>query len=53
MSQRVELTTRDEIGELGSWFNKFVALDDTDLKARIESLLERNGFASRGIFVVG
>ena len=27
-------------------------LDDDALKARIESLLERNGFASQGIFVV-
>ncbi len=33
-------------------FNKFVPLDDGALKARIESLLERNGFASKGIFVV-
>lgn len=33
-------------------FNKFVPLDDGALKARIESLLERNGFASQGIFVV-
>jgi STE24 endopeptidase len=33
-------------------FNKFVPLDDDALKARIESLLERNGFASQGIFVV-
>lgn len=37
---------------IAPWFNKFVALDDAALKARIESLLERNGFASRGIFVV-
>ena len=33
-------------------FNKFVPLDDGALKTRIESLLERNGFASKGIFVV-
>ena len=33
-------------------FNKFVALDDGSLKTRIESLLERNGFTSKGIFVV-
>jgi len=37
---------------IAPWFNKFVPLDDAGLKARIESLLERNGFASRGIFVV-
>lgn len=37
---------------IAPWFNKFVPLDDGALKARIESLLERNGFASRGIFVV-
>jgi len=33
-------------------FNKFAPLDDGALKSRIESLLERNGFASKGIFVV-
>jgi STE24 endopeptidase len=37
---------------IAPWFNKFVPLDDAALKARIESLLARNGFASRGIFVV-
>jgi len=37
---------------IAPWFNKFVPLDDGALKARIESLLERNGFASQGIFVV-
>ena len=37
---------------IAPWFNKFVPLDDEALKARIESLLERNGFATRGIFVV-
>ena len=37
---------------IAPWFNKFVPLDDGALKSRIESLLERNGFASRGIFVV-
>jgi STE24 endopeptidase len=37
---------------IAPWFNKFVPLDDDALKARIESLLERNGFATRGIFVV-
>jgi STE24 endopeptidase len=37
---------------IAPWFNKFVALDDGELKTRIESLLQRNGFTSRGIFVV-
>jgi STE24 endopeptidase len=33
-------------------FNKFSPLEDSDLKARIESLLERCGFKSEGVFVV-
>ena len=33
-------------------FNKFQPLADTRLKARIEGLLERCGFASRGVFVM-
>ncbi len=33
-------------------FNKFRALDDDVLKERIVNLLERNGFASQGIFVM-
>src|SRR5574337_620003 len=33
-------------------FNKFVPLADADLKQRIESLLARCGFASRGVFVM-
>jgi STE24 endopeptidase len=37
---------------IAPWFNKFVALDDGALKSRIETLLQRNGFTSRGIFVV-
>jgi len=37
---------------IAPWFNKFVPLDDGALKTRIESLLERNGFTSQGIFVV-
>jgi STE24 endopeptidase len=37
---------------IAPWFNKFAPLDDEALRGRIESLLERNGFASRGIFVV-
>ncbi len=37
---------------IAPWFNKFVPLDDDTLKGRIEALLQRNGFATRGIFVV-
>lgn len=33
-------------------FNRFTALADAALKARIEALLERCGFASKGVFVV-
>ncbi len=33
-------------------FNKFSPLDDADLKSRIESLLQRCGFRSEGVFVV-
>ena len=33
-------------------FNKFSPLDDAPLKARIEALLERCGFASSGLFVM-
>ena len=33
-------------------FNKFVPLDDPELKARIEALLERCGFRSSGLFVM-
>lgn len=33
-------------------FNKFRPLDNAVLKARIEDLLRRNGFASQGIFVM-
>lgn len=33
-------------------FNKFKPLDDASLKARIEGLLERCGFRSRGVFVM-
>lgn len=33
-------------------FNKFEPLKDDTLRSRIETLLERNGFASNGIFVV-
>jgi len=33
-------------------FNRFTPLEDAGLKARIESLLGRCGFASKGVFVV-
>ncbi len=33
-------------------FNKFQPLENDDLKQRIEALLQRNGFASSGIFVM-
>jgi STE24 endopeptidase len=33
-------------------FNKFSALDDASLKARIDDLLQRCGFHSQGVFVV-
>jgi STE24 endopeptidase len=33
-------------------FNRFTPLTDAALKARIETLLERCGFASKGVFVV-
>ena len=33
-------------------FNKFVPLDDLELKARIEALLQRCGFRSSGLFVM-
>lgn len=33
-------------------FNKFAPLEDTMLKARIEALLQRCGFASSGLFVM-
>lgn len=33
-------------------FNKFRPLDNESLRSRIETLLERNGFSSQGIFVM-
>jgi STE24 endopeptidase len=33
-------------------FNRFTPLEDQDLKLRIESLLERTGFKSQGVFVM-
>jgi len=37
---------------IAPWFNKFRPLTDASLRTRIESLLQRNGFASQGIFVM-
>ena len=37
---------------IAPWFNKFTPLADTELKTRIESLLQRCGFTSQGVFVV-
>ena len=37
---------------IAPWFNKFRPLSDELLRQRIESLLQRNGFASQGIFVM-
>ncbi len=33
-------------------FNKFVPLDDDALKARVNALMQRSGFASKGLFVM-
>ena len=37
---------------IAPWFNKFSPLEDPVLKERVESLLQRCGFASKGVFVV-
>jgi STE24 endopeptidase len=37
---------------IAPWFNKFTPLADPELKTRIESLLQRCGFQSQGVFVV-
>lgn len=37
---------------LAPLFNKFTPLDDSELRQRIETLLQRCGFTSRGIFVM-
>jgi STE24 endopeptidase len=37
---------------IAPWFNKFRPLTDASLRVRIEALLQRNGFASQGIFVM-
>ncbi len=37
---------------IAPWFNKFNPIEDGELKHKIENLLQRNGFASSGIFVM-
>ncbi len=37
---------------IAPWFNRFEALEDSDLQARIEALLQRCGFRSSGVFVM-
>jgi STE24 endopeptidase len=37
---------------IAPWFNEFTPLQDAELKARIEALLQRCGFESEGVFVV-
>src|SRR5690606_30559582 len=37
---------------IAPWFNKFRPLQDEALRRRIEDLLKRNGFESRGVFVM-
>lgn len=37
---------------IAPWFNQFKPLDNEELKQRIEKLLQRNGFASQGVFVM-
>lgn len=37
---------------IAPWFNQFKPLEDADLHARIEQLLTRTGFKSKGIFVM-
>ena len=37
---------------IAPWFNRFVPLSNDALKARVEALIERCGFSSRGVFVM-
>ncbi|MDY6994420.1 MAG: M48 family metallopeptidase, partial [Pseudomonadota bacterium] len=37
---------------IAPWFNQFKPLENEELKQRIENLLQRNGFASQGVFVM-
>ncbi|MEP6739097.1 MAG: M48 family metallopeptidase [Caldimonas sp.] len=37
---------------IAPWFNRFEEMQDASLKARIQSLMARAGFAARGLFVM-
>lgn len=37
---------------IAPWFNRFAPLDDAELKRRIDALLARTGFSSKGVFVM-
>jgi STE24 endopeptidase len=37
---------------IAPWFNRFLPLSDAELRARVEALIERCGFSSRGVFVM-
>jgi STE24 endopeptidase len=37
---------------IAPWFNRFLPLADAALKARVEAVIERCGFSSRGVFVM-
>ncbi len=37
---------------IAPWFNRFEPLKDESLKARVESLMQRCGFSSQGLFVM-
>jgi STE24 endopeptidase len=37
---------------IAPWFNRFTPLEEGSIRQRIQALLERTGFRSRGIFVV-
>jgi STE24 endopeptidase len=37
---------------IAPWFNKFEPLADADLAARVQSLMQRCGFAAKGLFVM-
>jgi STE24 endopeptidase len=37
---------------IAAWFNRFEPLADESLRGRVEALLQRCGFASRGLFVM-
>jgi STE24 endopeptidase len=37
---------------IAPWFNKFEPLQDDDLRQRVETLMQRCGFAAKGLFVM-